>query len=87
MHSRCVDVKEENRPYVAILGGFKVSDKIKVIDSLLKKCDKILIGGAMAYTFQKALGYEIGVSPVEVNQLDYAKKCFEDAKGRIVLPC
>lgn len=84
--SRCVDVKEENRPYVAILGGFKVSDKIKVIDSLLKKCDKILIGGAMAYTFQKALGYEIGVSPVEVDQLDYAKKCFEDAKGRIVLP-
>ncbi len=84
--SRCVDVSDDNRPYVAILGGFKVSDKIKVIDSLLKKCDKILIGGAMAYTFQKALGYEIGVSPVEVDQLDYARKCFKEANGRIVLP-
>lgn len=84
--SRCVNVKKEDRPYVAILGGFKVSDKIKVIDSLLKKCDKILIGGAMAYTFQKALGYEIGVSPFEADQLEYAKKCFETAKGRIVLP-
>ncbi|HKM02323.1 MAG TPA: phosphoglycerate kinase [Bacilli bacterium] len=84
--SRCVDVTAENRPYVAILGGFKVSDKIKVIDALLKKCDKILIGGAMAYTFQKALGYEVGVSPVEVDQLDYAKRCFAEANGRIVLP-
>lgn len=83
---RCVNVDEKDRPYVAILGGFKVSDKIKVIDSLLKKCDKILIGGAMAYTFKKALGEKVGTSPVEDDQLDYAKKCFEDAKGRIVLP-
>ncbi|MCH3977180.1 MAG: phosphoglycerate kinase [Bacilli bacterium] len=84
--TRCVEVKPEDRPYVAILGGFKVSDKIKVIDSLLKKCDKILIGGAMAYTFKKALGYTVGTSPVESDQLDYAKKCFEEAKGRILLP-
>jgi phosphoglycerate kinase len=84
--SRCVNVEKADRPYVAILGGFKVSDKIKVIDSLLKKCDKILIGGAMAYTFKKALGEPIGISPVEDDQLEYAKKCFEDAKGRIVLP-
>lgn len=83
---RCVDVKKEDRPYVAILGGLKVSDKIKVIDSLLKKCDKILIGGAMAYTFKKALGYETGTSPVELDQLDYARKCLEEAKGKIVLP-
>ena len=84
--TRCVDVKDSDRPYIAVLGGFKVSDKIKVIDSLLKKCDKILIGGAMAYTFKKALGAETGNSPVELDQLDYAKRCYEEAKGRIVLP-
>lgn len=83
---RCVDVSDCDRPYVAILGGLKVSDKIKVIDSLLKKCDKILIGGAMAYTFKKALGEETGNSPVEDDQLEYAKKCLLEAKGRIVLP-
>ena len=84
--TRCVEVADSDRPYIAILGGFKVSDKIKVIDSLLKKCDKIIIGGAMAYTFKKALGEEIGDSPVELDQLDYAKKCIEEAKGRILLP-
>ena len=84
--SRCVEVKKEDRPYVAILGGFKVSDKIKVIDSLLKKCDCVIIGGAMAYTFKKALGQDIGTSPVELDQLEYAKKCYEEAKGRILLP-
>ncbi len=84
--TRCVDVKPTDRPYVAILGGLKVSDKIKVIDSLLRKCDKILIGGAMAYTFKKALGQNTGNSPVELDQLDYAKKCLAEAKGKIVLP-
>ena len=84
--TRCVEVKESDRPYIAILGGFKVSDKIKVIDSLLKKCDKILIGGAMAYTFAKALGRSIGKSPCEDEQLAYAKKCYEEANGRILLP-
>lgn len=83
---RCVEVKDSDRPYVAILGGLKVSDKIKVIDSLLKKCDKILIGGAMAYTFKKALGQKTGNSPVEDDQLDYARKCLKLAKGKIVLP-
>lgn len=83
---RCVDVKQSDRPYIAILGGFKVSDKIKVIDSLLKKCDKILIGGAMAYTFAKAMGKSIGTSPVEDDQLEYARKCLKDANGRILLP-
>ena len=77
-------VKGDVHPYIAILGGFKVSDKIKVIDSLLKKCDKILIGGAMAYTFLKALGNKIGNCPVEDDQLDYAKKCYES--GKIMLP-
>ncbi len=81
---KVVDCKD--RPYIAILGGFKVSDKIKVIESLLKKCDKILIGGAMAYTFLKALGHNIGASPCEMDQLDYAKRCLEEANGRIMLP-
>ena len=80
--SKVVDC--QNRPYLAILGGFKVSDKIKVINSLLKKCDKIIIGGAMAYTFVKALGGEIGISPCEVDQLDYAREMY--ASGKILLP-
>ncbi|MDD4066238.1 MAG: phosphoglycerate kinase, partial [Bacilli bacterium] len=82
--SRCVEAKEH--PYVAILGGVKVSDKIKVIDSLLKKVDKILIGGAMAYTFLAAKGINVGNSLVEKDQLDYAKKCLKDGVDKIVLP-
>lgn len=77
-------VSGDTHPYIAILGGFKVSDKIKVIESLLKKCDKILIGGAMTYTFNKALGMDIGNSPCEDDQLDYARKCL--ASGKVVLP-
>jgi phosphoglycerate kinase len=84
--TRVVKVKEEDRPYIAILGGFKVSDKIKVIDTLVKKCDKILIGGAMAYTFSKALGNDIGDSPFEADQLEYAKRVYLEADGKIVLP-
>src|SRR5574344_211008 len=84
--TRCVEVADADRPYIAILGGFKVSDKIQVIDTLLKKCDKILIGGAMTYTFKKAMGMEVGDSPVEDEQLDYARKCIADAKGKIMLP-
>ena len=83
---RCVEVKKEDRPYVAILGGLKVSSKIKVIDSLLKKCDRVIIGGAMAYTFFKAMGFPTGDSPVEEEYLDYAKKCLEEAEGKILLP-
>lgn len=82
--SRCVEVPEDGRPYVAILGGLKVSDKIKVIDALLKKCDKVIICGAMAYTFYKALGVNTGNSLIEPEQLDYAKAC--NASGKIVLP-
>ena len=84
--TKCVKVEEANRPYVAILGGLKVSDKIKVIESLLGKCDKIIIGGAMAYTFAKALGKKTGDSPVEDDQLDYARNCLAKANGKIVLP-
>ncbi len=81
---RVVDVPAENHPYIAILGGFKVSDKIKVIDSLLKKCDKVIIGGAMAYTFQVALGKKVGNSPFEADQLEYAKRMYDT--GKILLP-
>ena len=83
---RCVEVKKEDRPYVAILGGLKVTDKIQVIDTLLKKCDYIIIGGAMAYTFKKAEGMDIGNSFLDEGALDYAKKCLEEAHGRIILP-
>lgn len=82
---RCVSPKEDERPYIAILGGAKVSSKIEVIDSLLKKCDKILIGGGMSYTFKKAIyGVDVASSLCEDDQLDYAKKCYET--GKIILP-
>ncbi len=81
---RVVNVPAKNHPYIAILGGFKVSDKIKVIDSLLKKCDKVIIGGAMAYTFQVALGKKVGNSPFEADQLEYAKRMYDT--GKILLP-
>lgn len=81
---KAVEVAPEGRPYVAILGGFKVSDKIKVINSLVKKCDKVIIGGAMAYTFLKALGKNIGASPCEEEQLEYAKEMY--ATGKVMLP-
>jgi len=84
--TRCVEVEKEDRPYVAILGGLKVTDKIQVIDTLLKKCDYIIIGGAMSYTFRKAEGANIGKSFLDEGALDYAKKCLEEAHGRIILP-
>ena len=73
-------------PFVAILGGAKVSDKISVIENLLNKADKIMICGAMAYTFYKALGYEVGKSKCEADFVDYAKGLLEKAQGKIVLP-
>ena len=73
-------------PYVAILGGAKVSDKISVIENLLNKADKIIICGAMAYTFYKALGYEVGTSKCELDFVDYAKGLLEKAQNKIILP-
>jgi phosphoglycerate kinase len=70
------------RPLVCILGGAKVSDKINVIDNLLKIADVILIGGAMAYTFRKAQGYSVGKSLCEHDKLDLAKSLLEKAKGK-----
>ncbi len=79
-------VDNPERPFVAILGGAKVSDKISVIENLLLKADKILIAGAMAFTFYKALGYEIGKSKCEDDFVDFAKSLLDKAKGKIVLP-
>ena len=70
------------RPLVAILGGAKVSDKIGVITNLLDKCDTIIIGGGMAYTFMKALGYEIGTSLLEADRVEDAKNMMETAKAK-----
>lgn len=75
-------VENPVRPFVAILGGAKVSDKINVIDNLLDKVDVLIIGGGMAYTFAKALGQEVGNSLCEEDKLDYALKMIEKAKAK-----
>jgi len=74
------------RPFVAILGGAKVSDKISVIENLLTKADKILICGAMAYTFLKAQGLEIGLSKCEDDYVEFAKSLLEKGRGKLILP-
>ena len=79
-------VENPKRPFVAILGGVKVSDKIGVIRNLLSKADRVLIGGGMSYTFMKAQGYEIGTSVVEEDKLDLAKSLLEEGKGKLELP-
>jgi phosphoglycerate kinase len=77
-------MQHPNRPFVAILGGAKVSDKIGVIQNLLTKVDALIIGGGMAYTFLKAMGQPIGKSLVEDDKLDLAKQLLHDAKSRKV---
>lgn len=79
-------VEAPERPFVAILGGSKVSDKIGVIENLLAKADKVIIGGGMAYTFLKAQGYEIGTSLVEDDKIELAKALLEKADGKLILP-
>jgi len=73
-------------PYLAVMGGAKVSDKILVIESLLKKVDKLLIGGAMTYTFLKAQGHSVGQSKVEADKLDVARHVLQLAGSKLVLP-
>ena len=79
-------VDEHVRPFAAILGGAKVSDKIGVIKHLLNKADKVLIGGGMAYTFMKAQGLEIGKSLLEADKVELAKELLESAGDKLVLP-
>jgi len=79
-------LKSPKSPYVAVMGGAKVSDKILVIESLLKSVDKLLIGGAMTYTFLKAQGHSIGKSLVEADKLDVAQNVLKLAGEKLVLP-
>ena len=74
-------VEDPVRPFVAILGGAKVADKLNVISNLLEKCDTLIIGGGMAYTFLKAEGYEVGTSLVDDTKLDYCKEMLDKAKA------
>lgn len=79
-------VDEPVHPFVAILGGAKVSDKIGVIENMLDKADKVIVGGGMAYTFDKALGKEVGNSLLEEDKIELAKTIMEKGKDKLVLP-
>lgn len=79
-------MNEETHPFVVIMGGSKVSDKIQVIENLILKCDKLLIGGGMAYTFLKAKGYDVGHSILDEESLDFCQQILEKYAGKFVLP-
>lgn len=79
-------LKSDTHPFVAILGGKKVDDKISLTQSLLEKCDKLLIGGAMSFTFLKALGYNTGSSIVSDDCVEFAKEMINKYEDKIVLP-
>lgn len=79
-------IEQPERPFVAILGGAKVSDKIAVIQNLLKICDNVLIGGAMAYTFSLAQGGKVGNSLVEPDKVDLAKQLLDQGGDKLMLP-
>ena len=75
-------LENPKRPFVAILGGAKVADKIGVIKNLLGKCDSLIVGGGMAYTFLKAQGYGIGTSLLDADSIDLAKELMEEARAK-----
>ena len=79
-------LNENTHPFIVIMGGAKVSDKIKVIENLVTKCDKLLIGGGMAYTFIKAKGYEIGSSLLDEESIDFCKSILSKYPNKIKLP-
>ncbi len=82
-------VENPERPFVAILGGAKVADKLNVISNLLEKCDTLIIGGGMAFTFLKAKGYEVGISLVDNEKIDYCKEMMAKAEKlgkKLLLP-
>lgn len=79
-------LNDDSHPFVVIMGGKKVSDKIKVIDNLIKKCDKLLIGGAMSFTFLYVLGYNVNQEFVDNDSIDYCKNLLSTYKNKIVLP-
>jgi len=79
-------MSEESWPFIVVMGGKKVSDKTLVIDNLIKKCSKILIGGGMCFTFLKAKGYEIGKSVVDIDNLEYCQNLLNDYGDKIILP-
>ncbi len=82
-------LENPERPFVAILGGAKVADKLNVINNLLEKCDTLIIGGGMAYTFLKAKGYEIGTSLLDEEKIDYCKEMMDKAEKagkKLLLP-
>lgn len=84
MLGKAVDTPE--RPFIAIIGGAKVSDKIAVVDNLLKKADKVIVGGGMAYTFMAAKGKKVGDSLLEEDKIELAKEYMEKAGDKLVLP-
>lgn len=79
-------VFEPEKPFYAIIGGAKISDKIGIISTLLEKADKVLIGGGMGYTFKKALGYKIGKSIVEEDKIDLALSLIKKYTDKLILP-
>ena len=80
------ELNDPEHPFIVILGGAKVSDKIGVIENLVTKADKILIGGGMAFTFLKAEGYEIGTSLLDQESLDFCTKVLKEHPDKIILP-